>query len=73
MPADQDISVTALFERHWVAMLATPVICIALAALVTTIMPRRYESTMKFLVNNERARPGDYTRAQPSRSRRVRI
>jgi uncharacterized protein involved in exopolysaccharide biosynthesis len=55
MPADQDISVTALFERHWVAMLATPVICIALAALVTTIMPRRYESTMKFLVNNERA------------------
>jgi uncharacterized protein involved in exopolysaccharide biosynthesis len=55
MPEDQDISVTGLFERHWVAILTTPVICIVLAALVTTVMPRRYESTMKFLVNNERA------------------
>ena len=55
MPADQDISVTGLFERHWVAMVATPVLCIVLAGLVTTVIPRRYESTMKFLVNNERA------------------
>lgn len=30
-------------------------ICIAIAGLLTTVMPRRYEATMKFLVNNERA------------------
>jgi uncharacterized protein involved in exopolysaccharide biosynthesis len=55
MPTDQDISVIGLFERHWAAMLTVPVICIVLAALLTTVIPRRYESKMKFLVNNERA------------------
>lgn len=29
--------------------------CIALAGLATSLIPRRYESEMKFLVNNERA------------------
>jgi uncharacterized protein involved in exopolysaccharide biosynthesis len=55
MPTDQDISVIGLFERHWAAMLTVPVICIVLAALLTTVIPRRYESKMQFLVNNERA------------------
>ena len=55
MNLDQEISVTSLFARHWVAMLATTIACIVLAGLLTAVMPRRYESTMKFLVNNERA------------------
>jgi uncharacterized protein involved in exopolysaccharide biosynthesis len=55
MLTDQEITVTGLFERHWVAMLATTVLCVVLAGLVTLLMPRRYESRMKFLVNNDRA------------------
>ena len=51
MPDDQEISVTSLFIRHWRLMLATPAICIVLAGLLTAVIPRRYESTMKFLVN----------------------
>jgi uncharacterized protein involved in exopolysaccharide biosynthesis len=55
MPEDQELSVTGLFIHRWPVMIATPAICIVLAGLLTAVIPRRYESTMKFLVNNERA------------------
>lgn len=55
MPEDQEISVTSLLVRDWRVMVVIPAICIVLAALLTAVVPRRYESTMKFLVNNERA------------------
>jgi uncharacterized protein involved in exopolysaccharide biosynthesis len=55
MPEDQEISITSLLIRHWRVMMVIPAVCIVLAGLLTAVAPRRYESTMKFLVNNERA------------------
>jgi uncharacterized protein involved in exopolysaccharide biosynthesis len=50
-----EISLTKLAARHWRMMLAIFFGCIGLAGLLTIVLPRRYESRMKFLVNNERA------------------
>jgi uncharacterized protein involved in exopolysaccharide biosynthesis len=53
-PAEQ-ISIFRLFTRRWRLSIAIVCLCIGLAGLVTLVMPRRYESRMRFLVNNERA------------------
>ncbi len=53
--AHDDISLTRLAARHWRLMLLVFFGCIGLAGLVTIVLPRRYESRLKLLVNNERA------------------
>ena len=53
--AHDDVSLTALVAHHWRLMLVIVAGCIGLAGLVTLVLPRRYESRMKLLVNNERA------------------
>ena len=52
---ENEISLLHLFTRHWRLSILIVCACIGLAGLVTAIMPRTYESQMKFLVNNERA------------------
>lgn len=50
-----DLSITKLAARHWRLALVVFFGCIGLAGLLTIVLPRKYESRMKFLVNNERA------------------
>jgi succinoglycan biosynthesis transport protein ExoP len=50
-----DFSLTKLAARHWRLALCVSFGCIGLAGLLTIVLPRKYESRMKFLVNNERA------------------
>ncbi len=52
---EKEISLLHLFTRHWRLSILIVCACIGLAGLVTAILPRTYESQMKFLVNNERA------------------
>lgn len=52
---DEDISLLNLGLRHWRLILVVFFASLGLAGLLTIIMPRRYESQMKLLVNNERA------------------
>ena len=44
-----------MWRRHWKLTLLVTSSCIALAGLISHLLPHRYESEMKFLVNNERA------------------
>ncbi len=55
MPIEKEVSLSQLFLNHWRLSIGIVLATIGLAGLVTTVMPRRYESHMKFLVNNERA------------------
>jgi uncharacterized protein involved in exopolysaccharide biosynthesis len=53
-PAAPEISLIQLLTRYWRLSVVVVCACIGLAALVTAVMPKRYEARMKFLVNNER-------------------
>ena len=48
------VSLVDLMGTHWRLMILITGACIGIAGLITVVMPRRYESRMKFLVNNER-------------------
>jgi uncharacterized protein involved in exopolysaccharide biosynthesis len=52
---EEELSLTGLALRHWRMILGVFFACIGLAGLLTLAMPRKYESQMKLLVNNERA------------------
>ena len=43
-----------LFGRYWKVCLGIVAVAVLLAAGITLVMPKRYESEVKFLVNNER-------------------
>ncbi len=53
--AEQELSLAKLVTRHWRLMLCTMFGIVGLAGLVTILMPKKYESRIKFLVKNERA------------------
>ncbi len=55
MTQRNEVTVIQLFKRHWRLMLATNVVLLLLAALITSVLPRRFHAEMKFLVKNERA------------------
>ena len=68
---ESQISLLRLVRRHWKVLVAVTLLCMVIAALVTSLLPHRYQSEMKFLVNNERAdlviTPGkDQSSAAPS-------
>ena len=46
--------ISLLFIRYWKLCLGIVALAILLSAVVTFVMPKRYESEVKFLVNNER-------------------
>ncbi len=52
---EKEISLLQLVTRHWKLSVGIIAGAIGLAGLITLILPRRYESEMKFLVNHERA------------------
>lgn len=53
--AENNISLVALTLGHWRLVLGIVFASIGLAGLTTMLMPKHYQSQMKFLVNNERA------------------
>lgn len=55
MIPENGISLVPLAMRHWRLVLGIVFASIGLACLATILTPKRYESQMKFLVNNERA------------------
>ena len=42
-------------RRHWKLVVLVTLSCVLLAGLINHLLPHRYESEMKFLVNTERA------------------
>lgn len=52
---EKEISLLHLITRRWKLSVGIIAATIGLAGLITLILPRRYESEMKFLVNHERA------------------
>ena len=52
---ENNISLVALATRHWRLVTGVVFAWIGLAGLTTMLMPKHYQSQMKFLVNNERA------------------
>ncbi|MGC2657080.1 MAG: Wzz/FepE/Etk N-terminal domain-containing protein [Bryobacteraceae bacterium] len=52
---ESDLSLVKLLVHHWRIALITICVCVGIAGMITLLMPRRYESAMKFLVNDERA------------------
>ena len=57
MTGTQDPSLVDILLKHWKLSVGIVVGFAALAALITTMLPKRYTSQMKVLVKNERAEP----------------
>lgn len=55
MTGMQDFSFNRPWGRHWRMAAVVTAACVVLAGLLTQILPHRYESEMKFLINNKRA------------------
>jgi len=53
--SDTDVSVTRLIAERWPIMLIVSIAFIVVAGVLTSFMPKKYESSMKFLVSDERA------------------
>ncbi len=51
----ETITINHLVARHWKRTALITFACVALALLATFVWPKKYQSEMKFLVNNERA------------------
>jgi uncharacterized protein involved in exopolysaccharide biosynthesis len=52
---ESNLTFTKLLSRHWRLCLVVVASCIGLASLTFVLAPRKYQSEMKLLVNNERA------------------